>query len=244
MYTINKSILLIMFDYKKYTKFRLMGVSIDKKKLEKFFKELNFKINILDDNTKEIKKNYIANIISNSNPSFIWIGGHGELNFNKNNQLIFPEFFNNQQKSNLEKYILDYEFLDILQNNCSNIFSSKKLLFIVVDVCYAGTFINLKYYYQNGVFMEKINDKEKELILKNCIIVAISASTDFTQTGEDVNGGFLTKKLLSFLMHEKKLCLNDLDMLTPSNDNENYKVIVSVSEKINPLLNLFDFNYY
>jgi len=159
------------------TKYYLPGTLVDLNNLKKMSSGTFSKLNILYQH--EITFEAITHEIKNSNPNIIWICGHGILK-NNQNYYVLP-IIENQNVDNVDPdkyFIKDETFGKMLVEN-----QFSKICLIVVDICHSATFLNLKYYYKNLNFYEKVNDTEYQPQFNNSqTIICISGSTDFSPT--------------------------------------------------------------
>lgn len=220
------------------TKYYLPGTLVDLDNLKKMSSKTFSKLNILYQH--EITFDKIAQEIKNSNPNIIWLCGHGILK-NNQNYYVLPIIENqNVDDVDPDKYFIKDETFGkmLVENQCS------KICLIVVDICHSATFLNLKYYYKNLNFYEKVNDTEYQPQFNNDqTIICISGATDFDPTFEtSQDGGYITSQVLNLINEKKSLCLSDFDNLIPTGDFfQTQQVIVSTNKIMNPFINFLKF---
>lgn len=228
------SIMLALIATYKNKEFELPGTLVDAEDLKLFCKKFNINLYFLIEN--ELTKDNIIKFIKNKQPQIIWFSGHGIVHKGKN-LFILPnfKFSDGYTKDNT---LRDEEFSTIVSN-----YSTSNFILAVMDMCYSGTMLNLKYYYKEGFFFEKINDQEIRPVLKpNQLLISISAATDFQTTQEtSLGGGYLTSYLLKLFEEKKKINLIDFDYLLKTIKENECNLIISISEMVSPYTYFLDF---
>ena len=164
----------------------LPGVVADFRLFKKFFDDTKSKSFYLFDD--QVTEKQVGDFFRKYAPKIVWWCGHGVYDTNVNSHVFY-----------LDRGVPFYEeqFLRLLRDAPP---ANTRLTWLIFDVCYSGTFVNLKYYYIDGEFYEKISDNRPTCFDDSLdkIIIQICGSTDFETANEDVSGGFLTRFLLGF----------------------------------------------
>lgn len=223
-------LLLCAISYKKKPSIYLPGIEKDILNIENMCKMLNLiTVKLVED---QVCLENIRECINNYNPIVVWFCGHGILNNKtKSNEYILSNGINSWPYT--YNKITDLQFENLFNElNFTHSLVIPKL--IVFDVCHSATFLNLQYYFYEGRFLKKINSIHPFVTVTSPLIV-ISAATDFSTTQEDsINGGYLTNKLVEYLLDSKGyFSLKTLDSLRPSSTDKTHNLIISINKKEN-----------
>lgn len=211
----------------------LPGVKLDEKNLRDFCDKHNIIFNSLSKNN--LFEDSLDGSVRNIKPNIIWLSGHGIVDSSKQQvAFVLPKitsfpFFTDSTLMHSE------EFGNILEKRLS-----KDNVLVVVDICHSATLLNLKYYFKNGIFYEKIDDKLFEPNFKNKVVVCIAAASDHTVTYESSTGGFLTNSLIDFFDENQDISLSMIDNLSAMNPGS--EMIISVSKPFSPYKNFLSFS--
>lgn len=218
----------------------LPGVRKDVLNITNLCEKFKIELQVVED--EFLTKFNIENHIQVYNPDIIWFSGHGILDNKENNCFILPGYTKTNRIKD-DTVLRDYEFAHMLEDWTK---VCKKTCLIILDMCYSGTMVNLKYFFEHDEFFEKLNDSEYEPDLKDestgktRLIISVSGATDFQTTNESTEGGgYLSKMILELFEENPNFSLNNLNSLKHVLDEDKNNLIISVSKIVNPYKNIF-----